>query len=1433
MSRSPYSFPLSPRYISFVWHFALTYLLIPLLSVAIFSSVLLLFYISNFSPLMLDMLPPITISSINCCSLNMSTISSSHHKLKLYGITKLKSDFILLSDIRLGSKSLGGNCLAQLENTFAVNPYGAYSLFSNSSRNMRGVGILVKKSLSFSVIAEARDQEENILALHLSTAGREFILISIYGPNHTNVDFFNQLSNILKASPGVPIIIGGDWNCTYSCNKLCSNPDVCDMASLPNISHSKLVQKLCENFNLSDPYRCFYPNKRDFTFTPRSLSQKNRSRLDFFLVSDSAIPCATDCSISQNLQNHLFDHKAIHLSFTPAKSANKTPSIANFILNDPLIDIVVNLGVIECYLHHSVDLPFNLPRRALLQRVGTAKSSLRELGADSNILVPGSRSQADELARANRIAELFSIIDEFDINGLQTLAVDIEDDLFLEYLINCIRNDIISYQTFIAKTFNCSKDSIISKLNQCKNDSSFNPELMRSYETRLNELVDLELKNEVEKFKNFELLNSEKVTPYFVKMTKCAKSEASLSVITDDAGAVFASKTERDEYVVNYYEKLYSIPPSEPANLSGCIHSFLGQEILDHPLVKDSILTQAECKKLESPLTLYELDEAVKNANKKSAPGVDGLSGKFIQKFWPVLRKPLLRYSNCCFAKGSLSDSFRTASIRLIPKKGELGNIKNWRPISLLSNLYKIISRALNNRLMTTTDRITSRAQKGFTSSRYLQEVLINVIEFVSHCNIEKKDGVVIAIDYAKAFDTISIKFMSECYKFFGLGPVFINMLETVGNNRRAALLLENSELSRTFNLCTGRPQGDNLSPTQYNIGQQIPILRLELDPQFRSVFQHFLKPTFPFPLPYIESKRNEKFKNESARETTKVEGFADDTNGLGVRSKDNILAVKQILIDFSVFSGLHCNFDKTCVMPVGVNKTMDSDESCGLSVKNSITLLGMEIDNELAKLHDNFDITITKMEKVANYWNRFKLSLPGRIAIAKTFLLSLINHIGCIFMPLDHQLVIMQNITDKFCIGPLNISKDRLYTAPCRGGLGLIRIKDFLIAQHTIWIKRASTSSRDNWRVDLHSIGLGNPFIAHPLLAEKTHNPILHSLSSSFSLFNGAFGNLGCNFKKAYIMYNPTFQKSKVDKSVIDKSIFNSSANFFAIAKLRFCDFFAGSDLKSCHDLNREFSLNLNLSGYLRICGSLLHNKSRFKNCTGDCSKIEDFFNSFKKGSKSCRKILTKTEFDSHDLLKLNNVKTFFTLIGLAIPDRSTIKNFLGLWNFNFIPNKLRDFIFKFYHNKLGLNTRTSHFGGDTRNCTFCTISGKNPTDETFVHIFFECEPVSALHKCLERNLFSYHNVDILESKNLWFGCQVLEHDNAFLRIFFLTVQYFIWCAKLGKFLPNINFILGETVLLLDNACTVNLSFDACKNSINFPLSRHWGNIVRLARQW
>ena len=112
-------------------------------------------------------------------------------------------------------------------------------------------------------------------------------------------------------------------------------------------------------------------------------------------------------------------------------------------------------------------------------------------------------------------------------------------------------------------------------------------------------------------------------------------------------------------------------PDTEPDSHSGCIEEFLGREILAHPIVQGSILSPAEKTKLDTPFSLTELDKAAKEANVKSAPGPDGLSTKFILKFWHYLRTPLFKYALCCFEKGHLYGSFKTACVRLIPKKGD------------------------------------------------------------------------------------------------------------------------------------------------------------------------------------------------------------------------------------------------------------------------------------------------------------------------------------------------------------------------------------------------------------------------------------------------------------------------------------------------------------------------------------------------------------------------------------------------------------------------------------------------------------------------------------------------------------------------------------------------------------------------------------------
>ena len=130
------------------------------------------------------------------------------------------------------------------------------------------------------------------------------------------------------------------------------------------------------------------------------------------------------------------------------------------------------------------------------------------------------------------------------------------------------------------------------------------------------------------------------------------------------------------------------------------------------------------------------------------------------------------------------------ASIKLIPKKGDCSLIKNWRPISLLNCMYKIISKTVNNWLKSVADTVMSRAQKGFTQSRFIQEFIINVVHNISHCNKNNIPAFILALDQHKAFDSVRHDFMAEVYRFIGLGPTFTSLLNMITTGRNAAIIL-------------------------------------------------------------------------------------------------------------------------------------------------------------------------------------------------------------------------------------------------------------------------------------------------------------------------------------------------------------------------------------------------------------------------------------------------------------------------------------------------------------------------------------------------------------------------------------------------------------------------------------------------------------------
>ena len=104
-------------------------------------------------------------------------------------------------------------------------------------------------------------------------------------------------------------------------------------------------------------------------------------------------------------------------------------------------------------------------------------------------------------------------------------------------------------------------------------------------------------------------------------------------------------------------------------------------------------------------------------------PGLDGYSSEFLKFFWPKLKHFILRALNYSFQLGKLPQTLRTCVITCLPKSNKSREfLKNWRPISLLSVIYKIASASIANRLKTVLNDVISNTQNRFLDGRYIGE---------------------------------------------------------------------------------------------------------------------------------------------------------------------------------------------------------------------------------------------------------------------------------------------------------------------------------------------------------------------------------------------------------------------------------------------------------------------------------------------------------------------------------------------------------------------------------------------------------------------------------------------------------------------------------------------------------------------------------------
>ena len=115
-----------------------------------------------------------------------------------------------------------------------------------------------------------------------------------------------------------------------------------------------------------------------------------------------------------------------------------------------------------------------------------------------------------------------------------------------------------------------------------------------------------------------------------------------------------------------------------------------------------------------------ECDKVINNLKKNKSPGIDGLTAEFYICFWHELKEILIDSYNESYDLECLPESMRLAVMSLIFKKGDVENLENYRPISLMNVDYKILAFALANRIHKVIGKLINPNQVAYIHNRFI-----------------------------------------------------------------------------------------------------------------------------------------------------------------------------------------------------------------------------------------------------------------------------------------------------------------------------------------------------------------------------------------------------------------------------------------------------------------------------------------------------------------------------------------------------------------------------------------------------------------------------------------------------------------------------------------------------------------------------------------
>jgi hypothetical protein len=194
------------------------------------------------------------------------------------------------------------------------------------------------------------------------------------------------------------------------------------------------------------------------------------------------------------------------------------------------------------------------------------------------------------------------------------------------------------------------------------------------------------------------------------------------------------------------------------------------------------------------------------------SPGLDGILTEFYSKFWEVIGPNFTRMISSAIAVGRLPAGMTEGLIALFPKEGDRECLSNWRPITLLNSAYKIFAKALHIRLQGLLLDIIHEDQSAFLPLRFILDNVLAQHETIAWAQESRQDLLMLKLDFTKAYDVVSWRFLFATMRKMGIPAGFISMAQMLFQDAEAAVSL-NGEATVHFPIQRGVRQGCPLAP--------------------------------------------------------------------------------------------------------------------------------------------------------------------------------------------------------------------------------------------------------------------------------------------------------------------------------------------------------------------------------------------------------------------------------------------------------------------------------------------------------------------------------------------------------------------------------------------------------------------------------------------